>query len=127
MKLPTLFTAMVAAFSIAGASLPALAQAPAAQGQTRVEAGQMRATALIDRDAYSSDDVEIGEIEDLILNAQHQVILAVIEVETRLGFTDKYVAVPIAQVTPSANNRERVTLSLTRDQVKALPGFRYED
>lgn len=125
-----LLASAATAFLLGGAILPAQAQgtgaAPTAT-QTRIESGQTRAKAIIDRDVYSSDDVEIGEVEDLILNAQHQVVLAVIEVESRLGFTDKYVAVPISQLTPAANNRDRLTLAMTREQVKALQSFRYED
>ncbi|PHK93550.1 hypothetical protein CR162_17855 [Pseudoroseomonas rhizosphaerae] len=125
-----LLASAATALLLGGVILPAQAQntgsAPAA-AQTRMESGQTRAKALMDRDVYSSDDVEIGEVEDLILNAQHQVVLAVIEVESRLGFTDKYVAVPVSQLTPAANNRDRLTLSMTRDQVKAMQGFKYED
>ncbi|KAA2212394.1 PRC-barrel domain-containing protein [Teichococcus oryzae] len=123
MKLSSLLAATSLSLFLGMASLPALAQAP----QTGLEAGQSRAKMLLDRDAYSSDDVEIGEVEDLILNAQNQVVLVIIEVESRLGFTDKYVAVPVAQVTPSANNRDRVTVAMTRDQLRNLPGFKYQD
>jgi sporulation protein YlmC with PRC-barrel domain len=125
MKLRPILTAGLA-LSLGVAALPATAQAPAAQ-PTQIEAGQTRAKMLLDRDVYSSDDVEIGEVEDLILNAQQQVVLAVIEIESRLGFTEKYVAVPLAQLTPSASNNDRVTLAMTRDQVRDLPGFRYQD
>jgi sporulation protein YlmC with PRC-barrel domain len=125
MKLRPILAAGLA-LSLGLAALPATAQAPAAQ-PTQIEAGQTRAKMLLDRDVYSSDDVEIGEVEDLILNAQQQVVLAVIEIESRLGFTEKYVAVPLAQLTPSASNDDRVTLAMTRDQVRDLPGFRYQD
>ncbi|MCI0755217.1 PRC-barrel domain-containing protein [Teichococcus vastitatis] len=125
MKLRPILAAGLA-LSLGLAALPATAQAPAAQ-PTQIEAGQTRAKMLLDRDVYSSDDVEIGEVEDLILNAQQQVVLAVIEIESRLGFTEKYVAVPLAQLTPSASNNDRVTLAMTRDQVRDLPGFRYQD
>jgi sporulation protein YlmC with PRC-barrel domain len=106
-------------------SIPAAAQAPVAQ--TQLESGQVLAMRLMDRDIYSSDDVEIGEIEDLVLDAQGKAVVAVIEVESRLGFTDKYVAIPYAQITPSASDRKRATVPMTRDQIKALAGFRYQD
>lgn len=127
MKLRTLLAATAATLALGAFSLPAQAQAPAPASQTEIQAGQTRAKALMDRDVYSSDDVEIGEIEDLILNAQNQVVLAVIEVESRLGFTDKYIAVPISQITASAENRKRATLSMTRDQVRNMSGFKYQD
>jgi len=88
--------------------------------------GQMRAKRLLDRDVYSSDGVEIGEVEDLILDAQGRVVTAVIEVEGRLGFTDKYVAVSYDRLRPDDAQR-RINLPMDREQLRALPGFRYED
>jgi len=103
---------------------------PAAPGSTTAPTGlapgQVRAKRLIDRDVYSSDGVEIGDLEDLILDAQGRVVTVIIEVESRLGFTDKYVAVPYNQVRHDDAQR-RVNVSMTRDQLRALPGFRYED
>lgn len=127
--------ALAVAAAAFGGTMPALAQttpaapdvaaAPAA-APGRLEAGQMRAKALIDRDVYSTDGVEVGEIEDLILDAQGRVVTAVIEVESRLGFTEKYVAVPFDQLRPGGAER-RVTLPMTRDEMRALPGFRHQD
>jgi sporulation protein YlmC with PRC-barrel domain len=124
------------AFAIAATATasPVLAQTtPATPGATGSAAGrgglapgQVRAKALLDRDVYSSDGVEIGEVEDLILDAQGRVVTAVIEVESRLGFSEKYVAMPYDQLRPD-NAQRRVNLPMTRDQLRALPGFRYED
>lgn len=98
--------------------------APPALAQTAMPAGQTRAKALIDRDVYSADDVEIGEIEDLLLDAEGRVVSAVIEIETRLGFTAKYVLVPYGQL---RQGDRRVTLPMTREEVRALPGVDYRD
>ncbi|NOG74171.1 PRC-barrel domain-containing protein [Roseicella sp. DB1501] len=124
------------AMVLGAAVSPSLAQtSPAAPGAatssgtaapTGLAAGQTRAKGLIDRDVYSSDDVEIGEVEDLILDAQGRVVSAVIEVEGRLGFTDKYVAVPYDQLRHD-DARRRINLPMSRDQLRALPGFRYQD
>lgn len=103
-------------------SAPVLAQAP-----TQIEANQRSVKALTDRDVYSSDNVEIGEIEDVVLDAQGRAVLAIIEVEGRLGLREKYVAVPYDQVRVPAARNERVTVPMTEAQIKALPGFRYND
>lgn len=107
----------------------ALAQqtAPGAAAPAALQPGQVRAKAMIDRDVYSSDGVEIGEIEDLILDAQGRAVSAVIEVESRLGFTEKYIAVPYTQVSMDGSDRKRATVAMTRDQLRALPGVRYQD
>lgn len=114
--------AAAAVLALAGPALAQQATTPAG-----LQAGQVRVKALIDRDVYSSDNVEIGEIEDIILDAQGRAVSAVIEIESRLGFTDKYVAVPYAQVTMDGSNRQRATIAMTRDQLRAMPGLRYND
>lgn len=105
----------------------AFAQQTGAATLTALQPGQVRADAVIDRDIYSSDGVEIGEIEDLILDAQGRVVFAVIEIESRLGFTEKYIAVPYTQVSLDGSDRKRATVAMTRDQLRALPGMRYQD
>lgn len=115
-----LIAATVAAFA-----MPALAQQAVIPGG--LQSGQVLVKALIDRDVYSSDNVQIGEVEDVILDAQGRAVSAVVEVESRLGFTDKYVAVPYAQIAVDGSDRKRATVAMTRDQVRALPGLRYND
>ena len=92
--------------------------------QTAVPAGQTRAKALLDRDVHSADDVELGEVEDLLIDADGRVVTAVIEIETRLGFTVRYVAVSYGQL---RQGDRRVTLSMTREEVRALPAFDYRN
>ena len=124
------FQWLVAAAALAvvpAASTLAQQTAPGAAAPAGLQAGQVRAKALFDRDLYSSDGVEIGEVEDLILDAQGRAVSAVIEVESRLGFTEKYIAVPYTQVSMDGSDRKRATVAMTRDQLRALPGMRYQD
>jgi sporulation protein YlmC with PRC-barrel domain len=124
---------------LTAAALTALATAPVAlQAQTtsttqnatrgvQIDASHLRAKQLMDRDVYSTDNVEIGEIEDLIVDpANGRVVNAIIEIETRLGFTSKYVAVPMNQLKLTPGER-RVTVNMTRDQLRELPGVNYND
>lgn len=106
------------------APVPIFAQGAGIQ-QTSIGADQIRAKDLIDRDVYTTDGIKIGEVEDLVLNpSSGRVILAVIELEGRLGFTEKYVAVPVDRL--RAESR-RVTIGMTRDELRALPRFDYRD
>jgi sporulation protein YlmC with PRC-barrel domain len=123
---------------LTAAAVAALAAPVALQAQTpsttqnttqgaRIDASHLRAKQLMDRDVYSTDNVEIGEIEDLIVDpANGRVVNAIIEIETRLGFTSKYVAVPMNQLRLTPGER-RVTVNMTRDQLRELPGVNYND
>ncbi|MBP0494308.1 PRC-barrel domain-containing protein [Pararoseomonas indoligenes] len=108
-------------------SAPVLAQpvgtTPAA-GATEIPAGQLRAGNLMDRDVYATDNVEIGEVEDLIIDAQGQVTMVVIEVESRLGLTQKYVSVPMQRLRAVPGER-RVTIDMPSAEIRSLPAVNY--
>ncbi|UFN48255.1 PRC-barrel domain-containing protein [Roseomonas sp. OT10] len=110
------------------AQAPATPAPTATQGRgMQIDASHMPAKRLIDRDVYSTDNVEIGEIEDLIIDpAQGRIVTVVIEVENRLGLTDKYVSVPLNQLRFTPGER-RITINMTRDQVRSLQGIDYRD
>ena len=94
---------------------------------TRSSVGQMRAKQLMDRDVYTNDGTEIGEIEDLIIDpASGRIISVVVEVETRLGLTEKHIGIEFNQLRFTQGER-RVTINMTRDQVRSLPGIAYND
>jgi len=119
----------LAAVLAALAAMPALAQAPApgapGAAATAIPAGHLRAEQLIDRDVYSTDNVEIGEVQDLIIDpAQGQVSMVVIEVESRLGLTQKYVSVPMARLRAVPGER-RVTIDMASAEIRSLPAVQY--
>jgi sporulation protein YlmC with PRC-barrel domain len=126
--------ALAAALSLAFGT-PALAQTGATTAQpgiggagvpNRLQEGQIRANDLIDRDVRSSDDADIGEVEDLILDpAGGRIVAAIIEVEGTLGFGGRYVAVPLGNLRLDGNRR--VTVAMTRDELRAMPAFEYRD
>lgn len=132
-SLPAVLAATMLAALPAGAP-PALAQTgatvapPAAAGApTRLQPGQVQVKTLMDLDVYSTDGTEIGEVEDLVIDpASGRILAAVIEIEGRLGFTEKHVAVPLERLRLE-DGRRRATLSMTRDEVRGLPGFEYRD
>jgi len=116
----------LAPFLLAAATLApglARAQGTAAPG---LAPGQIRAKDLIDRDIRSSDDVEIGEIEDLVIDpASGRIVSVVIEVESRLGFAEKYVTLPLDRLRLGPDRR--ITAGMTREEFRSAPGIRYRD
>jgi sporulation protein YlmC with PRC-barrel domain len=121
-------TALAAALALFAAPA-ALAQATGAQtpGTQAQSAGQPQGEALRDRDVYTTDNVEIGEIEDVIIDpAQGRVVAVVIELERFLGLTERYIALPLDRLRITPGQR-RVTVAMTRDEIRAVPGIRYRD
>ncbi|MBI0534845.1 PRC-barrel domain containing protein [Roseomonas sp. KE2513] len=113
---------LAAALAAAFAAAPALAQG---QAPAAVPAGQLRADRLIDRDVYTSDNVEVGEVEDLLIDpASGRVTMVVIEVENRLGITQKYVSVPLERLRAAPGER-RATLNMASEEFRALPAVNY--
>ncbi|MBB5695204.1 PRC-barrel domain-containing protein [Muricoccus pecuniae] len=120
----------IAAVLAALAALPAPASAqPApsqpAQASTSIPAGHVRADELMDRDVYSTDGVEIGEVEDLIIDpAAGRIAMVIIEVENRLGLTQKHVSVPMDRLRVAPGER-RVTINMASNEIRSLPGVNY--
>lgn len=56
--------------------------------------GQMRTADLRDADIYTSDNQKVGDIDDVLLNAQGQIVAVVVGVGGFLGIGEKKVAIP---------------------------------
>jgi hypothetical protein len=67
--------------------------------------------------------VEVGEVEDLIIDPQGRVALVVIEVEDRLGLPQKHVAVPLNRLRMQPNGR--ANLDMPSSEVRSLPAANY--
>jgi sporulation protein YlmC with PRC-barrel domain len=95
----------------------------AASGATSIPAGHIRAEQLMERDVYSTDNVEIGEVEDLIIDpAQGRITMVVIELENRLDLTQKHVAVTMDRLRVVPGER-RVTINMASGDIRSLPGI----
>lgn len=89
-----------------------------------LQPGQIHAKALIDRNVYDAEGTEVGEIEDLVLDpASGRALSAIVEIEGRLGFRERYVAVPLDRL--RTGEERRIILGMTREELRALPGFDY--
>ncbi|WP_159347873.1 PRC-barrel domain-containing protein [Roseomonas harenae] len=108
--------------ALAGLSSPVSAQAPgAAPSATSIPAGHIRAEQLMDRDVYTTDNVEVGEVDDLVIDpAQGQVTMVIIELEGRLGLTHRHVAVPLQRLRIVPGER-RVTIDMASAEIRSLP------
>ncbi|APT56605.1 hypothetical protein RGI145_05275 [Roseomonas gilardii] len=120
-----LLASAAAAFLAIPVPSPALAQgSPAMQ---RIDPSHLLANRLIDRDVYTTDRVEVGEVEDLVIDpSTGRIVTVVIEVERDLGLNTKYVAVPLDKLSLTAGER-RVTLNMTRAELSSLPAIDYHD
>ena len=58
-----------------------------------------QASNLIGSDLYTADDEKIGDVDDLILDADHKVVAMTVGVGGFLGIDETYVAVPLKHVT----------------------------
>src|SRR3712207_2280845 len=67
---------------------------------TRLEAGQMLASKIMDEDVVGADNKDIGDIEDLVLDRSGKVVAVVVEVNEGLG--DRTVALPLSAIQMNA-------------------------
>ncbi len=115
---------------------------------TRLEAGQMLASKIMDEDVVGADNKDIGDIEDLVLDRSGKVVAVVVEVDEGLG--DRTVALPLSAVqmnapdaattgsvqnsgqTAGSNSARsgddmRIVVNMPLDQLKAAPEFEDND
>ncbi len=72
----------------------ALAQAPAGPETS----GGLRVSDLIGQSVVGTDNREVGEIEDVILEADGRIAAFIIEMEGGLGLDDREIAVPAGSI-----------------------------
>ncbi|MDB5414084.1 MAG: hypothetical protein JWR10_2419 [Rubritepida sp.] len=102
------------------APLAAKAQAKPSSSTTDTAPAQLHAKVLMDLDVYSSDNVEIGEVEDLVVDRQGRIIDVVIETDHRLGSLAAYISVPFTQL---RLEERRAVLPMTRAKIRAMPAL----
>ena len=98
----------------------AMAATPAA---LTVQPDQMRASKLIGSSVYDVQNQDIGSVKDVILDRSGQVAAVVVDVGSFLGMGGKYVAVSMNDLKTDNN---RLTLSRTKDQLKAAQAFQLD-
>ena len=83
----------------------------------------MGADTLMGNDVYNSDDEDLGDIKEFMIDmASGRIAYAVLSFGGLLGMGDKLFAVPWRALTLDTENK-RFTLNVPKDRLKHAPGF----
>ena len=125
-------TAAVAALLITTAPL-AYAQAGTASHEATaatstlsgiIQPDQIRTSKMIGSSVYSVQNVDLGKVQDVILDRDGRVASVVVDVGTFLGMGGKNVAVRLSDIKTDNN---RLTLDLTKDQLQQAQSYQLEN
>ena len=101
-------------------------EVPADLTVTNIDGGKaILASNFIGSTVYSTTNENVGDINDLIFDADSKVNAAVIGVGGFLGMGEKDVAVPLDKITMTKdeNGSNKFVISATREQLEAAPAF----
>ena len=115
--------ALALALAVPGVVLAADQSTGAISGQHGAMSNATNASDLIGKKAYGSGGQEIGSINDLVIDNNGRVLAAVIDVGGFLGMGEHSVALNWDQLKINPGN-DRVTVGMTKDQLKAAPEYR---
>ncbi len=96
---------------------------PAVNADT-IHADQTRASKMIGSAVYDANNAKIGTVQDLILNGDGKVALAVVDVGTFLGMGGKDVAIDLSDI---KTGNDRLTLDRTKQQLQDAPAYQLEN
>ena len=88
--------------------------------------GDKRASSLIGATVKNKNGESIGEVEDLIVSGRNNVAAAVITVGGLLGIGEKRIGLPYRDIEISPDGKT-LYISLTEEQLDALPAFDYTE
>ena len=87
---------------------------------------QIRATTVIGKEVYNSEDESIGEVSDLVLQKEGGTRAALVDVGGFLGVGAKTVAIPFDELKFSRMDEvaePKVTVAMSKEQVEQLPEY----
>ncbi|MGQ9367015.1 PRC-barrel domain-containing protein [Azospirillum sp. ST 5-10] len=82
---------------------------------------------LVGKTVVDGNDETLGEVEDVILAPDGQAQRIVLSRGGLLGIGEKQVAIDFAQIETRSDSDDLYASGLTRDQVKGMPEFQYDD
>jgi sporulation protein YlmC with PRC-barrel domain len=95
---------------------------------TPVTANQHRASDLINKSVYNRANERVGEVNELVLDQNGQVVAAIIGVGGFLGIGERNVAVNFNQLQMmNDNNTMRIVVNADKAQLQQAPEFRRPD
>ena len=91
----------------------------------RVMPGQIRMTDMNGATVYDTQNKDIGDIKDVVIDRDGKVAAVVLNVGATLGMGGKLVAVPMSdlKVTADKNNTPRFTVDKTQQELKSAQAF----
>jgi sporulation protein YlmC with PRC-barrel domain len=90
------------------------------------QTSEVDAEKIIGRDLLDASNEKIGSIDSVMLGRDGKVQAVVVNAGGFLGLGERQVAIDWADIRVSDEGK-RITTALTRDQLKALPEYRYAD
>jgi len=97
---------------------------PSEPGATVID--QQDVQGILGRQVLSSANEDMGRVIDIVVDRNGQVRAAVIDFGGFLGVGSRKVAIDwnVLRFAPTGSQSDRITLDLTRDQVKAAPAYK---
>lgn len=86
-----------------------------------------RGSKVIGSDVRNDANDKIGTIDDIIIARADFVPYAIVSVGGFLGIGNKLVAVPYRELKPRNDNKSFILPGATKDELKSLPEFKYND
>jgi len=120
---------MVIAFTsgIAGAQQPASQFQKHADALNTLPADAKTVATYYKQSVYDPSNAMIGEISDVLINADGKIEAFIVSVGGFLGIGEKDVAVPFNAVGSTERDGKRyLTMNTTKDALKTAHGYRYD-
>lgn len=129
---PTVGNPSSSTSSMSNTAAPDSATTGSTAGSTAATAGATggqlaSADELIGKNVYGRDNEKIGEVDDVILDANGQAKQLVVSSGGFLGIGEKQVAVDYTAANWDSQNNRLNLAGMSRDDVKAMPEFKYDD
>ena len=126
--MPTKVQALAIALLVSGSPMAFAAQnthpTAARQHEESIQPDQMRASKMIGSSVYDLHNRKIGKVQDLILDRDGKIDLAVVDVGSFLGMGGKNVAVKPNDIKTDHN---RLTLDVTKEQLQQMANYNLRD
>ncbi len=116
------------AFALSGAALAQTPTAPQpASTLASLPVNSVTVTNYYKQNVYDSSDTKIGEVADVLVDAEGRVTALIVSVGGFLGVGEKDVAVPFTAVrNVPKDGKWRLVMNTSKDALKAAPGYTYD-
>ena len=109
------------------------ATAARAGGMTTMMPDQIRVTDMDGATVYDTQNQNVGDVKDILLDKDGRVAAVILDVGSFLGMGGKMVAVPMSDIkvsfeknnSNSSSNKPRFTINMTKEQLKSAQAFEF--